>query len=154
MDKESDRPDELGREELARLAVDFLHRTIVHHTLWFAEVEHQLGMAKALDLMGAVWEKSYAVQMKRLSEAFGFELENGLPKALLALPKEELLRLLGDLGKTGLPATGSGSRRWRPATGSGMPSAATTPAGRASPPLRPGRSGDSSASPMHQASPA
>jgi hypothetical protein len=99
MDNAVERPEELGREELARLAVDFLHRTIVHHTLWFAEVEHQMGRAKALDIMGAVWEKSYAIQMKRLSEALGFELENGIPKAFLAMPKEKLLALLGDLGR-------------------------------------------------------
>ena len=106
MDKATERPDELGREELARLAVDFLHRTVVHHTLWFCEVEHQMGMAKALETLGAAWEKSYAVQMKRLSEAFGFEMEKGVPKALLALPREELLRLLGDLGRNWLAGDG------------------------------------------------
>jgi hypothetical protein len=97
MDDRVERPEELGREELARLAVDFFHRTIVHHALWFAEAEQQMGRAKALGIMGAVWEKSYAVQMKRLSETFGFALENGVPKALLAMPKEKLLSLLGDL---------------------------------------------------------
>jgi len=101
-----ERPEELTRTDLARLAVDFLHRTIVHHTLWFAEVERQMGMAKALDVMGAVWEKSYAHQLKRLSEFFGFELEQGIPKALLALPKDELLRLLGELGKNWLAGDG------------------------------------------------
>ena len=65
MDNGAERPEELAKEELARLAVDFLHRTMVHHTLWFAEVEHQMGRAKALDVMGAVWEKSYGIQMKR-----------------------------------------------------------------------------------------
>ena len=106
MDKNLERPEELGREELARLAIDFFHRTIIHHTLWFAEVEHQMGMAKALDILGAAWEKSYAVQMKRLSEILGFEIEKGVPKALLAMPKEELLRLLGDLGRNWIAGDG------------------------------------------------
>jgi hypothetical protein len=61
---------------------------------------------KALEIMGAVWEKSYTVQMKRLSEALGFELENGIPKALLALPKEKLLDLLSDLGRNWLAGDG------------------------------------------------
>ena len=106
MDKNLERPEELGQEELARLAIDFFHRTIVHHTLWFAEVEHQMGMSKALDILGAAWEKSYAVQMKRLSEILGFEMEKGVPKALLAMPKEELLRLLGDLGRNWIAGDG------------------------------------------------
>ena len=106
MDKNLERPEELGREELARLAIDFFHRTIVHHTLWFAEVEHQMGMSKALDILGAAWEKSFAVQMKRLSEILGFEMEKGVPKALLTMPKEELLRLLGDLGRNWIAGDG------------------------------------------------
>jgi hypothetical protein len=106
MDKNLERPEELGREELARLAIDFFHRTIVHHTLWFAEVEHQMGMSKALDILGAAWEKSYAVQMKRLSEILGFEMEKGVPKALLTMSKEELLRLLGDLGRNWIAGDG------------------------------------------------
>jgi hypothetical protein len=101
-----ERPEELDREELARLAIDFFHRTIVHHTLWFAEVERQMGMAKALDILGAAWERSYAAQMKRLSEVLGFEMEKGVPKALLAMPKEDLLSLLGELGRNWLAGDG------------------------------------------------
>lgn len=33
----------IDNHELARLAVDMIHRTIVHHVLWFKEVEHQKG---------------------------------------------------------------------------------------------------------------
>lgn len=106
MDDAAEKPEDLGSGELARLAVDFLHRTIVHHTLWFAEVEHQMGRAKALETMGTVWERSYGLQMKRLSEALVFELENGIPKALSALPKEKLLLLLGDLGRNWLAGDG------------------------------------------------
>ncbi|MDA8125766.1 MAG: DUF6125 family protein [Deltaproteobacteria bacterium] len=106
MHNEAQNTEALGREDLARLVVDFLHRTLVHHTLWFAEVERQMGMPKALEVMGAAWEKSYAVQMKRLSEAFGFELEKGLPKTLLDMPQEKLLALLGDLGRNWLAGDG------------------------------------------------
>ncbi|PJC75584.1 MAG: cytosolic protein, partial [Syntrophobacterales bacterium CG_4_8_14_3_um_filter_58_8] len=106
MAQDVERVEGLSQEELVRLVVDFFHRTMVHHTLWFAEVEHQMGMAKALELLGAVWEKSGAIQMKRLSEAFDFEMENGVPKALAAMPKEKLLLLLGDLGRNWLAGDG------------------------------------------------
>jgi hypothetical protein len=61
VDKGAERPEELEKEAVARLALDLLHRTIVHHTLWFAEVEHQTGRArtKALDTMGAVSCRSF-----------------------------------------------------------------------------------------------
>ena len=106
MAQDVERAEGLSREELVRLVVDFFHRTMVHHTLWFAEVEHQMGPAKALELLGAVWEKSSAIQLKRLSEAFGFEMENGVPKALAAMPREKLLLLLGDLGRNWLAGDG------------------------------------------------
>lgn len=78
MDDAIERSEELSREDLARLVIDFFHRTMVHHTLWFREVEHRMGMANALDVPGAAWEKSYAVQMKRLSQALGFRLYVGI----------------------------------------------------------------------------
>jgi len=99
-------PKELESEELARLAIDFMHRIVVHHTLWFAEVERQMGMEKALEILGAAWEKSYAVQMKRLSDFLGFEMQNGVPRALLEMPRERLLDLLGDLGRNWLAGDG------------------------------------------------
>ena len=50
------RPEDLDREALARLVVDFLHRTVIHHGLWFTEVDHQMGLAKTLDTLGAAWD--------------------------------------------------------------------------------------------------
>ena len=38
-------------EERAAHIVDMFHRMTVHHTLWFREVEHQLGFEKALTVM-------------------------------------------------------------------------------------------------------
>ena len=41
-------PEDLNQEDTARLIVDFMHRTIMHHAMWFAEVQHQLGLGKGL----------------------------------------------------------------------------------------------------------
>lgn len=38
-------------EERAAHIIDMCHRMTVHHTLWFREVEHQLGFEKALNVM-------------------------------------------------------------------------------------------------------
>jgi len=66
---------------------------MMHHAMWFAEVQHQLGKEKALEAMNTAWEKSYSIQMKRLSKILGFEMEENLPKPLLNLPEETLEQL-------------------------------------------------------------
>jgi len=71
----------LGHEELALLIIDMAHRTMVHHTLWFREVEHQMGFEKALEIMKMAWSDSYDVQMKRLSRVLGFEMRGKIPVA-------------------------------------------------------------------------
>ncbi len=38
--------EDLGHEDMARLIMDMFHRTMVHHTLWFREVEHQMGLKR------------------------------------------------------------------------------------------------------------
>ncbi|MBN2283509.1 MAG: cytosolic protein [Deltaproteobacteria bacterium] len=93
-----EQPEDLGREELARYVLDMFHRTIVHYTLWFMEVEHQMGMKKALEIMKTARDQSYGVQMNRLAKVFGFEMVDGVPKALLDMPREKLLDLTNNLG--------------------------------------------------------
>ncbi len=88
-----DSKTKLSKETNATLILDFFHRTMMHHAMWFAEVQHQLGKEKALEAMNTAWEKSYSIQMKRLSKILGFEMEENLPKPLLNLPEETLEQL-------------------------------------------------------------
>lgn len=98
--------EDLGQEELARYLLDLSQRMNIHHTLWFRETEHQLGMKRALDILEEVTEKSGRIQMERLGKALGFEVENGLPRLLLDLPREKLLELTGEVGKNWLAMDG------------------------------------------------
>lgn len=86
-------PEDLNHEDTARLVMDFFHRTMMHHAMWFAEVQHQLGREKAWDILKTAYERSSDIQMKRLSKTLGFEMENGIPKPLLDLPHEALIAL-------------------------------------------------------------
>ena len=99
MKTEAEKPEDLSPNEMARLIMDLFHRTIVHHTLWFCEVEHQLGMSKALEIMNEAWQKSYPIQIKRLSEIFGFKIKDSIPEALLSKDKADLLKIMEELGK-------------------------------------------------------
>ncbi len=95
--KNIEKPEDLGQEELARFVVDMVHRTMVHYTLWFREVEHQLGMEKALEIMDKAYRDSFGIQMKRFAGVFGFEMVDGLPKPLLNMPREQLFDTMNNL---------------------------------------------------------
>lgn len=94
------------QRELAKMVMDMIHRTIVHHVFWFKEVEHQMGFDKALEVMETAYEKSSAIQLKRLGKLLGFSLEEGIPEPLLALPKEKLEGLIEGLGLNWLAGDG------------------------------------------------
>ncbi len=94
----AEQPEDLNQEDLVRFIMDLFHRSMVHYGLWFNEAIHQFGMERALDAMRTASERSYKIQIERLAQVFGFELENGLPKALLAMPKEKLIDLTRSVG--------------------------------------------------------
>jgi hypothetical protein len=79
-----------GTKESVVLILDYLHRTVMHHAMWFAEVSHQYGRDIALELMHEVREASYPIHLKRLAKILQFEVEDGHPAPLLHLPEEEL----------------------------------------------------------------
>jgi len=106
MDSDIQGIEDLGHEDLARLILDMLHRTVVHHTLWFREVEHQMGFEKALEIMETAYRGSYDVQMKRLARVLGFEMKEKIPAPLLDMPGEKLLELVGSLGANWIAGDG------------------------------------------------
>lgn len=98
--------ENLDQEQLAAFLLDMVHRMAMHHGLWFREVEHQLGMEKALQVLNEAYTRGSRIQMKRLGEALGFEVEDGLPVPLLKMPREKLVELAGELGKNWLAQDG------------------------------------------------
>ncbi|MHC4598111.1 MAG: DUF6125 family protein [Planctomycetota bacterium] len=98
--------EEMSAEETARLVIDFFHRTMVHHAMWFAEVRHQLGRERAWEILQAAYERSYAVQMKRLADTLGFAMRGDVPEPLLALPGEALSALKESAAKNWLANDG------------------------------------------------
>lgn len=98
--------EELNKQQLAELAIDMLHRTIVHHVFWFKEVEHQMGFEEALKIMESAYEKSKGIQLKRLSKLLGFELVDGIPAPLLNLSEDKMKELIEGLGLNWLAGDG------------------------------------------------
>ena len=81
---------ELSHEENARLVIDFLHRAMMHHALWFSEVSHQLGREKSYEMLTAVTERSSGIIFERLGKTLGFEVNDGVPEPFTDLSKAGL----------------------------------------------------------------
>lgn len=79
---------------LKAMAMESLHRIIVHYGLWFSEVHHQMGLEKALEIEKDVWQQSVKIQLARLGKVFGFSMTDGIPSFMQALGKDELMDLL------------------------------------------------------------
>jgi hypothetical protein len=106
MEQDEFKVENFSRKELANLAMDMFHRTIVHHVFWFKEVEHQMGFDRALEIMDSVYERNKGVQLKRLSKLFDFKLVDGIPEYLLEMPKERLLEVIENVGLNWLALEG------------------------------------------------
>lgn len=100
------RAEDMDQEQLAEYIAEMLHRMMVHHTLWFREVEHQLGFEKALQAMDYAWSRTKEISGKRFAEELGYEQENGIPAALKTMPKERQLLLLDAIAKNWLAQDG------------------------------------------------
>jgi len=98
----AEKAGDLNHEENAAFVVDLFNRIIIHHALWFAEVKHQMGMEKALELLHSATEKSYSIQMKHLSALFGFDMVEGVPAPLLEMDPEKLEELKSRVAKNWL----------------------------------------------------
>ena len=86
--------DELDKTRKARLVMDFLHRIMIHHAMWFAEVQHQYGREKALEAMKEAYARSSSIQLNRLAKTLGFEMHDNIPGPLLDLPENKLTELI------------------------------------------------------------
>jgi len=97
---------DLEQGDKPALVADMLTRIIVHYGLWFNEVQHQMGMEKALVALDKATKNSLGVAMKHLSGALGFELENGLPKALHDLDEPAMEKMMAAVAKSWLANDG------------------------------------------------
>jgi hypothetical protein len=98
--------EKLDNTALCRLAVDLLRRSIVHYGIWFNEVDHQLGLEKALQIEDEVFGNFYPLVIKRLSGILGFTVANDLPQALSELPREKIISLIDAISANWLAGDG------------------------------------------------
>lgn len=86
---------DLTGKDMADFVIDVVHRSIAHHVMWFDEVKHQMGRDEALKILDAVLKRSLPIQLKRLSQVLGFELDEGnVPAFLTKMEKDKADELL------------------------------------------------------------
>ncbi len=85
--------EKLSKEENVNLIIDFFHRTMMHHAMWYGEVMHQFGREKAMMILDTVLKQSYDVQIKRLAKTFNFELSGNVPSGLINMSEEMLSQI-------------------------------------------------------------
>jgi len=83
----------MDKRATIQLILDFWHRTMMHHAIWYGEVIHQYGREKAWEILQVTYAKSREIQFKRLAKVFEFEMEDDLPKPFLEMPDEKLKEL-------------------------------------------------------------
>jgi len=93
MHKPINSTDDLNHHETAKLIIDFLHRQIMHHAMWFSEVQKEYGREEAFKVLGRVLDQSSSIQINRLAKELGFEVDEGIPVPLLNLSEEGLRSL-------------------------------------------------------------
>jgi hypothetical protein len=80
----------MEKHETIRLIIDFWHRTMMHHAIWYGEVIHQYGREKAWEILQVAYEKSRNIQLQRLGKVLGFEMNEDIPAPLLEMAEEKL----------------------------------------------------------------
>lgn len=87
--------NDLSPAEKAAFILDLFHRTTMHNAMWFAEAIHQYGREKAYEIMKVAYKQSYGIQLKRLTNFFGSEVDDSkLPVDLVNMPEEKKSALI------------------------------------------------------------
>lgn len=86
-------PAGLSHHENARLTMDFIHRLMMHHAMWYAEVQKHLGQKEAENILKTVYQRSSEIQIGKLSRTLGFEVKDNIPAPLLDLDPGKLEEL-------------------------------------------------------------
>ena len=95
-------PFDLSGEDRSKFILNMFNRIVVHYSLWFTEVRHQMGMEKALEVLETATQRGLSIQMKKLSGVLGFKEKDGIPEALLNMDDDTSSELMKVIAKNWL----------------------------------------------------
>ena len=76
---------DLTKDELLGLLEDASKNWLAHDGLWFRAVEDKFGIAAAIELDKAAWEKFTVIEAKRIMKRLGLEPGGGIPALIQCL---------------------------------------------------------------------
>jgi len=106
MDYSTEDQINFNHEDNARFVLDFFYRIMMHHAMWFAEVSQHLGKERAFQILSEVNQTSFEIQSKRIAKTLNYEMEDGIPSPLLALPEGTLINLRNNIAANWLANDG------------------------------------------------
>jgi len=86
--------DDLQQPEKTQHLLDMFQRIMVHYALWFSEVRNRMGVEKAMEILNEATRKSFSIQMKRFVTAFGGDMNQKIPAALLKMAGDQMDELM------------------------------------------------------------
>jgi len=95
-------PFDLSGEERAKFILNMFKTIIVHYSLWFTEVRHQMGMEKALEMLEKATRRGLEIQMEKLSAVLDFDQKDGIPGELLDMDQDKSVELMKVIAKNWL----------------------------------------------------
>ena len=95
-------PFDLSKADRSKFILNMFNRIVVHYSLWFTEVRHQMGMEKALEVLEIATQRGLSIQMKKLADVLGFEQKDGIPDALLKMDEDTSTELMKVIAKNWL----------------------------------------------------
>jgi len=98
--------ESLDKNTLISMFFDSLHLTILHYGLWFRETEYQIGLDNAIEADVIVWDRIIAATVGRIARKLKVPTKSGTLQVLADASKEDLVGLLGEMGKNWLAADG------------------------------------------------
>jgi len=74
----------LDKKALIDLLSDSLHLIVLHYAIWFNEMEHQLGLDKAIAVDELVWPQALSTIVDRVAKRLKIPLEEDGTAKILA----------------------------------------------------------------------
>ncbi len=94
------------KKELIDLVFESLHLIALHYGIWFGETERKLGLDRAIEVDGRVWQKVLPIMLDRVAGRFGIPVTEGVPEPLAGATREQLEELLVDMAKNWVASDG------------------------------------------------
>jgi hypothetical protein len=81
----------LDKDQLIRLSIEALRRSVIHYGCWYRELEDRFGSAKANRIENEAGDQAIQLILTRMAKVLGFQLKDGFPDYLQQMSQDQLI---------------------------------------------------------------